>query len=141
MNKLLCCLVLALPLHRLSVTSGFGWRTHPVTHRLDFHAGVDLRANADTVYAMTDGSVQAGYNTLLGNYIRLSSGDLEIAYGHLSQIFVLTGDSVAVNEPVAVTGSTGRVTAPHLHFAVRYRGRYINPVTFLIHAMQYINLK
>jgi murein DD-endopeptidase MepM/ murein hydrolase activator NlpD len=140
-NKLLCCLVLALPLHRLSVTSGFGWRIHPITHQLDFHAGVDLRANADTVYAMMDGPVQAGYNTLLGNYVRLSSGELEVIYGHLSQIFVLTGDSVTANQPVAVSGSTGRVTAPHLHFAVRYRGRYINPITFLIHAMQYINLK
>jgi murein DD-endopeptidase MepM/ murein hydrolase activator NlpD len=140
-NKLLCCLVLALPLHRLSVTSRFGWRIHPITRRLDFHAGVDLRANGDTVYAMMDGPVQAGYNTLLGNYIRLGSGDLEIVYGHLSQIFVLTGDSVRVDQPVAVTGSTGRVTAPHLHFAVRYQGRYINPITFLIHAMQYINLK
>src|SRR3569833_122742 len=61
-NKLLYCLLLALPLHRLTVTSGFGWRIHPVTHRLDFHAGVDLRANFVTDYAVMDGSVFAGYN-------------------------------------------------------------------------------
>jgi len=140
-NKLLCYLALALPLHRLSVTSGFGWRIHPITHHLDFHAGVDLRANCDTVYAMTGGSVQAGYDHLLGNYIRINANGLEITYGHLSQIFALTGDSVKANQPVAVTGSTGRVTASHLHFAVRYLGRYIDPITFLIHAMQYINLK
>lgn len=139
MNKLLCCLVLTLPLHRLSVTSGFGWRIHPVTRRLDFHTGVDLRANADTVYAMTDGSVQAGCNTLLGNYIRLSSGDLEIVYGHLSQIFVLTGDTVFAGQPVALSGSTGRVTGPHLHFAVRYRSNYIDPLKFLLYAMQQLN--
>lgn len=138
---MLCCLVLALPLRHLSVTSGFGPRIHPVTQRIAFHAGVDLRADHDTVYAMTNGLVKAGYSALLGNYIRIGTGDLEIVYGHLSQIFVLTGDSVVVNQPVAVTGSTGRVTGPHLHFAVRYRATYIDPLQFLLYAMQQINPK
>ena len=140
MNKLFCCLVLALPLTRLSVSSGFGWRIHPITHRPDFHEGIDLRANNDTVYAVTNGLVEAGYNALLGNYVRLRVGGMEFIYGHLSQIFVLTGDDVAVNEPVAVTGSTGRITAPHLHFAIRCQGKYINPIPFLLYAMQQINL-
>lgn len=139
MNKLLCCLVLALPLHRLAVTSGFGWRIHPVTHRLDFHSGVDLRANGDTVFAVTDGRIKAGYNALLGNYIRIEAGELVVVYGHLSQIFVLTGDTVTADQPLAISGQTGRATGQHLHFAVRYRGNYIDPIQFLLHAMQQIN--
>lgn len=139
MNKILCCVVLALPLHHLSVTSGFGPRIHPVMQLVAFHAGVDLRADHDTVYAMTNGRVKAGYSPLLGNYIRIGAGDLEFVYGHLSQLFVLTGDSVAVDQPVAISGSTGRVTGPHLHFAVRYRGNYIDPLKFFLYAMQQFN--
>lgn len=140
MNKLFCCLVLALPLHRLSVTSGFGWRVHPVTGNYDFHAGVDLRARHDTVFAVTGGRVSAGYNVLLGNYIRVTSGDLQTVYGHLSQIFRLTGDSVQTDDAIAITGCSGRVTGEHLHFAVCWCGHYINPLQFLLYAMQQLNL-
>jgi murein DD-endopeptidase MepM/ murein hydrolase activator NlpD len=111
-----------------------------VTGRYHFHAGVDLRAKNDTVYAVTDGSVSAGYSSILGNYIRVSSGDLQIVYGHLSQIFLLSGDSVSINDAVAITGATGRVTGEHLHFAVSWRARYINPLQFLLYAKQQINL-
>jgi murein DD-endopeptidase MepM/ murein hydrolase activator NlpD len=139
-NKLVFCLVLALPLHHLSVTSGFGYRIHPVTGRYDFHAGVDLRARHDTVYDVTGGLVSSGYNSILGNYIRVSSGDLQIVYGHLSQIFLLSGDSININNAIAITGATGRVTGEHLHFAVSWLGRYINPLQFLLYAMQQLNL-
>ncbi|MBS1503554.1 MAG: M23 family metallopeptidase [Bacteroidetes bacterium] len=141
MIKLLCSCLLALPLHHVSVTSGFGFRMHPVTGRYTFHAGVDLRAHADTVYAVTSGSVAAGYNPFLGNYVRVVSGDLQIIYGHLSQLFVLTGDSVFCAEPLAISGSTGRVTGEHLHFAVSWRGHDINPLLFLLHALQQMNIK
>lgn len=133
-------MLLALPLRHLSVTSGFGYRIHPVTGCYDFHAGVDLKARHDTVYAVTGGLVSAGYNSFLGNYIRVSSGDLQIVYGHLSQIFLLSGDSVSINNAIAITGATGRVTGEHLHFAVSWRGRYINPLQFLLYAMQQLNL-
>lgn len=109
---------------------------HPVTGRYAFHAGVDLRAHADTVFAVTGGMVVSGYNTFLGNYIRIRSGDLQIIYGHLSQLFVLTGDSVCCAQPLAISGSTGRVTGEHLHFAVSWRGHDINPLSFLLSAMQ-----
>ena len=139
MTKLFCCCLLALPLHRLVVTSGFGFRVHPVTGQYAFHAGIDLRAHADTVFAVTGGCALAGYNPYLGNYIRVTSGDMQITYGHLSQIFVLTVDSVLSAEPLAITGRTGRVTGEHLHFAVSWRGNYIDPLTFLLSAMQQFN--
>jgi len=137
--KLLCCLVLALPLKQLKLTSAYGYRTHPLTGRYRFHAGVDLRANADTVYAVAGGLVRAAYDPLLGNFIMVSSNDLTATYGHLSQIFCLSGDTVSAGQPIAITGTTGQVTGEHLHFALRLRGRAVDPLKFLLYAMQHIN--
>jgi murein DD-endopeptidase MepM/ murein hydrolase activator NlpD len=123
-----------LPLRNLSPTSPFGFRIHPVTGKYAFHAGIDLRARSDTVFAVLPGSIEFGYNPFLGVYLILTDGDLQIIYGHLSQVFVVTGDSVTPGMPMAVTGATGRVTGEHLHFAVRYGRRYIDPLLFL-HAL------
>jgi hypothetical protein len=69
-----CCLV-CLPLKNLHLTSPYGYRVHPVTGKYAFHAGVDLRAKEDTVFAIMDGSVAAtGYNDFLGMFIRLDHG-------------------------------------------------------------------
>jgi murein DD-endopeptidase MepM/ murein hydrolase activator NlpD len=116
----------------LRLTSGYGYRTHPVTGKYTFHAGVDLRANQDTVFAIMDGSVSAtGYNDFLGIYIRLDHADLSSSYGHLSQIFVGAGETVTAGEPIGITGATGRVTGEHLHFSLQYRQQYIDPIKFL----------
>ncbi|QJD95404.1 M23 family metallopeptidase [Mucilaginibacter robiniae] len=55
---------------------------------------------------------------------------MQTIYGHLSQAFVGGADSVTAGQPIGITGATGRITGEHLHFAVRYRGRFINPVQF-----------
>lgn len=131
--KLICCCLLALPLRHLQVTSAYGYRVHPVTGRLAFHAGIDLRARSDTVFAVFPGLVSsAGYDQYLGIYIRVRQNDLECTFGHLSQLLALPGDSVLASGALGITGSTGRVTGEHLHFSVRYRGRNINPLEFLL---------
>jgi len=131
--------VVCLPLKHLYMTSPFGYRIHPVTGEYSFHAGIDLRANHDTVYAVLPGHVSAtGYNPLLGIYIRLDHGDFKTTYGHLSQFFVIPGDSVLAGFPLGVSGLTGRVTGEHLHFAIQYHNKYINPLKFLY---QITNLK
>lgn len=123
-----CC----LPLHRLNLSSGYGYRIHPLTHRRQFHGGIDLRARGDTAFAVLAGRITAaGSNPLLGVYVRLANGQFDFTYGHLSQIFVLPGDSVEAGAPLAVTGSTGRVTGEHLHFSVRFKNRSVDPVQFL----------
>jgi murein DD-endopeptidase MepM/ murein hydrolase activator NlpD len=132
----LCC----LPLHLLQVTSAFGFRIHPVTGKYSFHAGIDLRARSDTVFAVLPGTVlHVGYDPLLGIFVRLYHGDFETTYGHLSQIFVLAGDSVSSATALGITGCTGRVTGEHLHFAVRYHQRYIDPLRFLLMIENNIN--
>jgi murein DD-endopeptidase MepM/ murein hydrolase activator NlpD len=131
MNKL-WLLLACLPLRQVILTSGFDYRVHPVTGKYAFHSGIDLRARSDTVFAVLPGHVSGvNYNRLSGLYIRLDHGELESSYGHLSQVFVLPGDSVCAGRPIGITGSTGRVTGEHLHFSVRLAGHYINPLDFL----------
>jgi murein DD-endopeptidase MepM/ murein hydrolase activator NlpD len=126
---LACC----LPLRHLQLNSAFGYRVHPLSHIWKMHAGIDLAARSDTVFAVLDGVIATeSYDNRLGLYIKIEhSGELETVYGHLSQWLALPGDSVAAGHAIAITGATGAVTGEHLHFAVRYQGRFIDPLHFL----------
>jgi len=122
-----------LPLKHLALTSAYGNRVHPITGKHAFHAGVDLRARDDTVFAVLPGLVEAiGFDPLLGIFVRLRHGAFQTVYGHLSQLFVLQGDSVLSITALGISGSTGRVTGEHLHFAVKFQGNYIDPLAFLL---------
>lgn len=133
MNKLLLTVAFCLPLRHLSQTSGFGNRVHPLTGKYNFHAGIDLRARRDTVFAVLAGRVKAaGFDRLLGIYIGLNHGEFQSSYGHLSQLLVLPGETVAAGDAIAISGATGRVTGPHLHFSVQFRHRNIDPLRFLL---------
>ena len=124
--------MLVLPLRHLQVTSAFGNRVHPITGIYCRHNGIDLRAGYDTVYAVMDSRVsETGHNPSLGIFIRTSNGPFLITCGHLSECFVRRGDSVAVGEKLGLSGATGRVTGPHLHFAAQFKHRYIDPLAFL----------
>ena len=125
------CLV-CLPLKHLKINSDYGYRIHPLTGKYAMHAGVDLKARHDTVFAILDGLVKStGYDNGLGINIRLAHGSVESIYGHLSQIFVITTDTVTAGEPIGITGATGFVTGEHLHFSICYMHQYINPIKFL----------
>ena len=122
-----------LPLKHLALTSAYGNRVHPLTGKYAVHAGVDLRARDDTVFAVLPGCVEAiGFDPLLGIFVRLRHGAFQTVYGHLSQLFVLQGDSVLSMTALGISGSTGRVTGEHLHFAVKFQGNYIDPLAFLL---------
>lgn len=131
------CAQVSLPLKHLRVTSSFGNRIHPLTGKDCFHEGVDLRAHSDTVYAAIPGRVASvGYHPFIGIFIKIQNGPLCAIYGHLSMCLVATGDSLACGIPIAISGATGRITAEHLHFSIRYYNRYINPLTFLSAALK-----
>jgi murein DD-endopeptidase MepM/ murein hydrolase activator NlpD len=132
MKTIMACCLLCLPLKNLRITSSYGYRHHPVTGKYAFHAGVDLRAKHDTVYAVMDGSVNdVGYNNFLGIYIRLEHEDFQSLYGHLSRVFVVPGETIEAGDPIGITGASGRVTGEHLHFSISYHGQYIDPIKFL----------
>lgn len=122
----------SLPLDSMRTTSGYGMRIHPVHGKRAFHGGVDLAASADTVRCILDGTVhQSGYHGYLGYFVKIWHGGCLSVYAHLSRYFVLVGETVASGQPIGITGSTGRVTGEHLHFAVHISGKHVNPMAFL----------
>lgn len=122
----------SLPLENLKITSGYGYRIHPVTKQQDFHKGVDLAARCDPVLSVLAGRVtETGFNPILGKYVLIGHGEFQSIYGHLSYILVCRGDTVDAKQPIAITGTTGRVTGEHLHFSVKFRDNHIDPLLFL----------
>lgn len=98
------------------------------------HYGVDLRANEKTaVLAANDGKVVFAGNLFnSGNFVALDhGGKLFTTYSHLSSIAVKVGDRVTPGQVLGKAGATGRVSGPHLHWAVRIDGLYVDPIVFL----------
>lgn len=95
------------------------------------HEGLDIAGgDSDVVYAANDGRVLlvADDYFFVGNAVILDHGEgLLTLYLHLDTPMVREGQRVQRGEPLGTIGNTGRVTGPHLHFAVRFRGRYIDP--------------
>ena len=128
-----------MPLAEYRITSGFGWRRHPVTSKMDFHNGIDLATRAGIVRSIMQGMVEStGYHRNLGNYVCIDHGFVKSIYGHLSRITVSNGQPVSAGYPVGITGSTGRTTGEHLHFSIRRNGTYIDPWKFLHRILQHI---
>lgn len=126
--------MLHLPLKNITITSPFGTRTHPIFGGKKMHNGVDFRANYENVYAVLDGVVvDAGWDSKGGgNYIKIRHSDrFETAYLHLSQVYYKKGEKVKGGYIIAKSGNSGNSTAPHLHFAVKEYGQFINPIPFL----------
>ena len=115
-------------------SSGFGYRMHPIHNEIRFHYGTDFAANAGTViHAFADGTVlEAGTDSGYGNYVKLDHGNGYITlYGHCSELSVSAGETVARGQPIALVGSTGQSTGPHLHFELIHNGVYLNPEFYL----------
>ena len=110
------------PLKSLHITSGAGWRMHPVTGKLTLHQGIDLRANFEPVYAVMDGTVEnAGYDQRSGFYIRLiHSPFITSSYAHLSLIKVKEGELIKAGDIIGISGNSGTSSGPHLHFKIYY---------------------
>jgi murein DD-endopeptidase MepM/ murein hydrolase activator NlpD len=126
-----------LPIKRLKLTSGFGYRIHPVTGESAFHSGIDLSARSDLIFSVLHGIVTVSdFDALLGNYVIVNHGFYQTSYGHLKTRYVKTGDMVKAGSPVGFSGSTGRATGEHLHFSVKYKGLPINPLPFLREILQ-----
>lgn len=121
-----------LPLDKLVLTSGFGYRVHPLKGGIKFHNGIDLSAHNGKVYSVLHGTVVvSNYDDEIGNYVVVNHGLYETAYGHLSARYVNEGDLVKAGSLIGLSGRTGCVTGMHLHFIVRYQGKSINPLPFL----------
>lgn len=98
------------------------------------HPGIDIAVPIGTpVRAAGGGTVElAGVNDDYGMFVRVRHpGGYETMYGHASRLLVRDGDEVAAGQVIALSGNTGRSTAPHLHFEVRRDGRSIDPLAIV----------
>jgi murein DD-endopeptidase MepM/ murein hydrolase activator NlpD len=114
-------------------SSDFGYRVDPFTGMKAFHEGIDFSANPGTpVIAAASGRVtRAGVHPQYGKIVEIDHGNgLMTRYAHNSDLLVNEGDLVVRGQAVALVGSTGRSTGPHLHFEVRLNGVAQNPARF-----------
>lgn len=103
------------------VTSGFGWRTHPINGNRSFHAGIDLgAAYGSPVLAVLSGQVVAvGNDGGYGLRIIMQNGQLQTVYAHLSKAYVAPGMVIQQGQTIGAVGSSGYATGPHLHLELR----------------------
>jgi murein DD-endopeptidase MepM/ murein hydrolase activator NlpD len=119
------------PMKYANITSRFGSRLHPVLGYTRAHEGVDYGAPAGTpVWSVGDGQVkQAGWNGGCGKSVTLRHRNgFETVYCHLSGIAVSTGKAVSQKQVIGWVGATGLATGPHLHYAVKRGGAFMNPL-------------
>lgn len=117
-----------------SVSSGFGFRVHPIFHVRKMHTGIDISApmGASISAASAGVVVSAGWRGGYGKCVILSHGvDLATLYAHQSEILVEVGENVERGEVIGKVGSTGYSTGPHLHFEVRLNGSPVDPMGYL----------
>lgn len=116
------------------ISSGFGYRTHPVTGLKEFHSGVDFAGKA----GLEVRSVGAGIVTWSGKrwgygyMVEINHGNGYVTrYAHNKKNLVEIGDRADKDEVIALLGSTGRSTGPHVHFEVLQNGKVVNPWKFI----------
>jgi len=118
------------------LTSGFGWRTHPITRRKEFHKAIDMYnplGKRTPIRATARGKVVlAGWAGSFGRMVIIDHGNgFSTRYAHCSNIIVKQGDQVVQGQIIAFVGKTGLSTGNHLHYEVWYRGKPINPMRFV----------
>lgn len=117
----------------MSQMSGFGVRIHPIFKVAKMHQGIDFAARTGTpIYATGDGKViRAKSSSGYGKNVVLDHGyGYKSLYGHMSKILVKPGQKIKKGEKIGLVGSTGRSTAPHLHYEIHYKGKPINPIDY-----------
>lgn len=119
------------------LSSRFGLRTDPFTGQQTFHRGTDFSVRTGTPVRVTgDGVVVAVQKQRgLGRVVKVDHGEgVMTVYAHLDQALVKKGDRVERGDVIARSGSTGRSTAPHLHYEIRIGGRSVNPLSYILDA-------
>jgi murein DD-endopeptidase MepM/ murein hydrolase activator NlpD len=126
------------------ITSGFGYRVHPILRFSRFHSGVDFGAGWGTpIVAAADGQVVgAGWHGGYGRQVRIAhGGGIVTSYSHMSQIAAEPGSLVRAGQVIGYVGSSGFSTGPHLHYEVLANGRPVNPLSVRFESVQIIDTR
>ena len=123
------------PIKQGWLASPFGWRNDPITGRRAFHRGLDFsgpyRSDVVVVASGVVTRVESHFGNF-GNMVEVDHGrGYATRYGHNDEILVAPGDKVSKGQTVALLGSSGRSTGPHVHFEVHLNGKAINPIDFV----------
>ena len=116
------------------ITSGFGYRNEVMAGSGTFHNGIDIAVNAGApiIAAKAGRVIAAGYHYSMGNHVILDHGNgVYTVYMHSSKLLVSVGQEVSRGQTIALVGSTGMSTGPHLHFSVKLNGQYVNPLNYV----------
>jgi murein DD-endopeptidase MepM/ murein hydrolase activator NlpD len=118
----------------VEISSRYGLRANPFGRGHELHSGMDFPGDTGTpVKATAPGKVdKAGSGGALGNYVAVEHGyGYRSLYGHLSKILVKPGEEIAKGQVIGLVGNTGRSSGPHLHYALQYKGKTINPEAYV----------
>jgi len=116
------------------ISSGFGLREHPVSHEMIRHTGVDIRAPVGSVVNATASGIVSfsGWTNGSGYIVVLEHGHgFSTAYAHNKENMVSVGQKVKKGEKIALSGSTGVTTGPHVHYEVWKDKQQIDPTAYL----------
>ena len=116
------------------ISSGYGYRVHPIDKENKFHYGADVVAAVGTpVYAFADGVVDyIGESKAYGQYIQLRhNGGVTTFYAHCSKLCAKKGQKVSIGDTIAKVGESGNTTGAHLHFEIRLNGTFLNPTYYI----------
>ena len=120
---------------RLAVTSEFGYRKDPFTGQTAGHTGIDIAYPKGTpINAVKSGVVESATKSSTGygwHIIIDHGGGVKTLYGHCSELLVQAGQQVTQGQVIALVGSTGRSTGPHLHLNVEINGQLQNPRNYI----------
>ena len=114
------------------ISSYYGWRTHPISGKRTFHKGIDIANNTGTpIKATHKGQViKAGHIAGYGNTIIIKHKKYKTLYAHCDTLLVKQG-KIEQGETIALMGSTGHSTGPHLHFELHINNNPTNPMNYL----------
>ncbi len=134
LKDVLRAMPLALPVDYYRITSAYGYRADPVNGRRSMHQGLDMAGwMKSSVWAVAPGTVvYSGKKGRYGIVVELDHGfGIRTRYAHLNKALVEVGDTVGHRQRIALLGSSGRSTGPHLHYEVHFDGKSMNPMNFI----------
>ena len=124
--------------HTFWYSSRFGWRTHPLTKKREFHHGLDIKTHAGVpVVASADGEIaKVERNGYFGKTVEIThdAPQFKTLYAHLQDYAegLEVGQSVTRGQVIGYVGNTGRSTGAHLHYAVEKNGKWVNPIAYIL---------